>query len=276
MLLEKFNIPKEFERTKYFFWSEEYISKKLLEAHLSQETDLASNKETFIDKTVEFINNRILNGEKKRIIDYGCGPGLYTKKLAYHKHEVFGIDISENSINYANEQVKKEELNIKYAVKNYLTDNISENCFDLALLIFCDYGALSPSERKQVLKKIYNSLVENGKLLLDVFSSNVYNNFIEEQTWTTSDKDGFWSPDPYVEIKRAKRYNNNLTLEQVIILTENDTKNYNIWNQFFTLEKFKEELKEAGFSIEGVYSDLSGAEYNDTSDKIGLLVKKIV
>ncbi len=49
--------------------------------------------------------------------------------------------------------------------------------FDLATLIYCDYGALSTENRRLLMEKIYDSLRPGGKLILDVFTINKYNNF---------------------------------------------------------------------------------------------------
>jgi 2-polyprenyl-3-methyl-5-hydroxy-6-metoxy-1,4-benzoquinol methylase len=38
--------------------------------------------------------------ESTEIADFGCGPGLYTEKLAERGATVTGIDFSENSIRH--------------------------------------------------------------------------------------------------------------------------------------------------------------------------------
>jgi predicted TPR repeat methyltransferase len=43
----------------------------------------------------------VLQSEPQRILDLGCGPGLYTQRLASLGHTCVGIDISPASIAYA-------------------------------------------------------------------------------------------------------------------------------------------------------------------------------
>ncbi len=65
--------------------------------------------------------------------------------------------------------------------------------FDLATLIYCDYGALSTENRRLLMEKIYDSLRPGGKLILDVFTINKYNNFEEIKYWEINEEGGFWS-----------------------------------------------------------------------------------
>lgn len=81
-------------------------------------------------------------------------------------------------------------MKIKYKYQNYLYLNINE-VFDSAVLIYCDYGALSAEKRKILMERIYKSLKKGGKFLLDVFSIVKYNNFEELKTWEISESNGF-------------------------------------------------------------------------------------
>ncbi len=87
-------------------WTDEYISTQLLETHLNQATDLASRKESTISSTMEWILQKV-PGNRMSILDLGCGPGLYTERLAQKGHIVTGIDFSENSISHARKSAEK-------------------------------------------------------------------------------------------------------------------------------------------------------------------------
>lgn len=70
---------KLYEKSKEPFWEDEHISKSMLKAHLDQNTDRASRKLDTIKETVNWIIKKHEN--PKRILDLGCGPGLYTKEF---------------------------------------------------------------------------------------------------------------------------------------------------------------------------------------------------
>ncbi len=89
--------PKIYTPGTALMWVDEYISTQLLATHLSQEVELASRKETTISSTIEWILNKVV-GDRLNILDLGCGPGLYTEKLAERGHLVTGMDFSSNSI----------------------------------------------------------------------------------------------------------------------------------------------------------------------------------
>ena len=49
-----------------------------------------------------------------KILDLGCGPGLYASRLARLGHRVTGIDFSPASIRYARQQAEKAGLSCTY------------------------------------------------------------------------------------------------------------------------------------------------------------------
>lgn len=145
--------PPLYEKGTAVMWTDEHISKQLLEIHLHPDIDLASRKKATIDKTIHWIFEQVEYKDFK-ILDLGCGPGLYTQQIAQKGHKVTGVDFSLNSIEYAKEQAKAKNMDIKYINKNYLELDIPENEFDLVMMIYTDLGVLLPDERNKLLKKI--------------------------------------------------------------------------------------------------------------------------
>ena len=115
----------------------------MLKAHLDPELEAASRKHIFIDDSSKWIKNNLKNNDK--LLDLGCGPGLYTKRFSDIGLIVTGIDISKRSIDFAKSQDNKTE----YICKNYLELDYS-NLFDVITMIYCDYGALT--KRKSFIK----------------------------------------------------------------------------------------------------------------------------
>ena len=102
-LFQSLQKPSLWQRSAEPFWDDEHISKGMLEAHLNPDWDAASRKHSFIDLSVKWISNIIPAGGK--ILDLGCGPGLYTKRLSDMGYDVTGMDYSRRSIAYAKGQV---------------------------------------------------------------------------------------------------------------------------------------------------------------------------
>ncbi|HGS9412614.1 class I SAM-dependent methyltransferase, partial [Clostridioides difficile] len=172
MYLER---PELYKQSEINFWDDEYISKQLLKAHLDTNFEGASRNFNFIEDSVNWIVTVANPANYPKLLDLGCGPGLYAEKFAQKGYKVTGIDFSKRSINYAQNRNKETNLNINYLFQSYLNMNYNEE-FDLATLIYCDYGALSTENRRLLMEKIYDSLKPGGKLILDVFTINKYNN----------------------------------------------------------------------------------------------------
>ncbi len=146
-------------------WTNPHISKQLLDIHINPDIDLGSRKKNAIERTVEWILSNC-SKEKMNILDLGCGPGLYSEILAEKGHSVTGVDISKTSIEYADQEAEKKNLDIKYFNQSYL-DLDFENQFDLAILIYTDFGVLNPGERKTILNNVRKALKPEGKFIFD-------------------------------------------------------------------------------------------------------------
>ena len=98
--------PEPFaENTIRALWTRPYLARKMLEYHLSQDTDHSSRRIVEIERIVAWLDDQLdLTG--KRIIDLGCGPGLYVSRLARTGARVTGVDFSPRSIEYARERVQ--------------------------------------------------------------------------------------------------------------------------------------------------------------------------
>lgn len=272
-LTESLGIPSLYEKTKVPFWDDEHISKQMLKAHLDPNFEGASRTLNFIENSVDWISKIISPEKYKKLFDIGCGPGIYAERFEIAGYQVTGIDFSKRSIDYAIESSKRKCLDIDYVYQDYLEMSIDKK-FDVATMIYCDYGALSENDRIMLMKKIYYHLRPGGKFLLDVFSIVKYNSFEEKRTWQAHSFGGFWSKDEYVELNQYCKYKEFVTLEQTNIISKKGNKVYYIWNTYFTKESLIKEAEEAGFKICEVFGDIAGKLYCNNSSTIAILLEK--
>ena len=165
-------LPFEFY-TASELWTNEHTAQKMLEYHLNPEIEASSRSFAFIEESVNWMVHKLKLNSSSRIIDFGCGPGLYTTKFAEMGIKVSGIDFSQNSINYAKKTATEKKLEINYFTQNYLEFQTKEK-FDLIIMIMCDFCALSPKQRNLLLKKFKSIISKNGRIILDVFSSKAF------------------------------------------------------------------------------------------------------
>lgn len=269
-VLEK---PPLYTKSEVAFWNDKHISKQMLKAHLDPEFEGASRKLAFIEKSAAWIKEIVPPSNFPLLLDMGCGPGIYAERLATMGYQVTGIDFSKRSIDYGQNSAIEQGLDITYLYQNYLHMDLNK-VFDFTIMIYCDYGALSTTDRQIAMQKVFNHLRPGGKFLLDVFSAAKYNHFQEKKTWEICHNGGFWREDKYVALNGCYKYSNNVTLEQISIISNRETATYYLWNSYFTKEALIKEANDAGFKVCKVFGDVTGSSYQEDNFTIAILLEK--
>lgn len=246
------------------FWDDTHISEKMLSSHLDPNVDGASRKMEFIERSADWLSSRMSG---KDMLDLGCGPGLYAEAMCARGAAVCGIDFSARSIRYAEESARKKGLDITYHYQNYLTIDYSEQ-FDTAIIVYCDFGVLSPTDRALLLEKTLRALRRGGKLILDAWNIPYMQSYRENDLISYCDG-GFWSEQPYALLQKNRLYRETMnTLEEYVVVTEDDCKSYYIWNQVYSAETLAAELSAAGFSSVECFDDIAGSPYSGTAETL--------
>lgn len=255
-------------------WTDEHTSAKMLEYHLNESVDLSSRNKDFIERSAGWIVEHFKIGESKQVIDFGCGPGLYTTRFAESGAKVTGVDFSKRSLEYAQKIATEKGLNIKYVHRNYL-DFDTDKRFDLVMMIMCDYCALSPEQRSVMVGKFHELLRPGGKVLLDVYSLNAFQRREEATACERNSLDGFWSPEDYYGFMNTFKYDDEKVIldKYTIIEKERERVVYN-WLQYFSVESLQKEFQDHGFEIESFYCDVAGSAFDQESDEFAIIAAK--
>lgn len=266
--------PEMYESGTLKLWEDEHISKGMLDAHLSPDSDGASRKHAYIDQSVDWIIEVAPPYEFPKLIDFGCGPGMYTSRLARKGYDVTGLDISKRSISYAMEQANASNLNIDYRVVNYLEFAEVEK-YDVAILIYYDYGALSDEARITLLNNIHRALKQGGKLIFDVLTPKHFEGKPERTDWYVSEKQGFFKEIEHVCLESHLIYSEDLRLDQYLIIDSYDQVDVvRTWDHCFTVESLLSEASPIGFKYMAHYSDVIGKLFDDTSKSLCMILQK--
>ena len=274
--LEEINSrPKPYEvYTAADLWTDEHTSKQMLTYHLNPDIDVSSRKKEFIEQSASWIAAHFGVGQGTKVADFGCGPGLYTKRLAELGANVAGIDFSKRSIEYAKEVAAREQLNISYMNQNYLEFETNDR-FDLILMIFCDFCALSPEQRMLMLRKFHELLLSGGSLLLDVYSLNAYRQREEVTTYGPNLLDGFWSAEKYYGFQNTFKYDEKkVVLDKYTIVESAGTRTIYNWLQYFSPDTVQKEFEQAGFAVQAKYSDVAGTPFDGTALEFAVVGRK--
>jgi SAM-dependent methyltransferase len=275
--LERINDrPEPFQfYTASDLWTDEHTSEQMLRFHLDGAMDVSSRNAAFINRSVEWIASEFTIGKGFTIADFGCGPGLYTAPLAGRGAKVTGIDFSARSIGYAKEAARREQLDITYITQDYLEFE-TEDRFDLVLMIMCDFCALSPQQRRELLKKFHRILSPGGSVLLDVYSLSAFEEENEAATYGANLLNGFWSPNKYYGFLNTFKYHEaKVSVDKYTIIESDRTREVYNWLQYFSPEDLFREFTKAGLSVKGIYADVAGAPYDQTSTEFAVIADRV-
>jgi 2-polyprenyl-3-methyl-5-hydroxy-6-metoxy-1,4-benzoquinol methylase len=201
-ILHRKSPPLPWQEGENIPWFETGFSERMLREHLAQDHDLASRRQLIIDQHVNWIHETLLEGKPGKILDLGCGPGLYTQKLAEGGHRCLGIDYSPASITYAREAAQAEDLNIEYQQEDVRSADYGDS-YDLVMMLFGEFNIFQMRDGELILQKAYKALIPGGILLLE---PHLYEDVkkVEKSafTWFTA-QSGLFSDKPHICLEES-------------------------------------------------------------------------
>lgn len=262
--------PEPFEGGDADLWTDPSVVPQLLSAHLDPDTDAASRRPARIAAEVDWLVETLDLGQGARVLDLGCGPGLYSSALAGRGCAVTGVDISRHSLEHARRAAAEAGLEITYLETDYraLEDRSG---FDAAIIVYLDFGVLSEGDRREVLRRARRALKPRGRLAFDVVTTAAGRP--EGATWAAHTGGGFWRRGPHFVLERKLDYPS-LELscaEHAVIDGGGAVTVYRIWEQRFTRDGLERLLHEAGFEVTHVAADLTGADWTPEAETMAVV-----
>jgi len=266
--------PEPFTPGEPLFWDDPHISAQMLKWHLNPENDVASRRPETIQKSVSWLIASLGLQAGDSILDLGCGPGLYTARLAERGLRVTGVDYSHRSIEHATEFARQHNLDIRYRYQDYLTLE-DENQYDAALLIYGDFCPLSPEQRSRLLGNVHCALKPGGHFVLDVTTPTHRKKHGNRNGWYAVET-GFWKRRPHLVLEEGFDYpEQSIFLDQAIVIEEGGKVSvYRNWFQDFIRETIASELEAGGFTVKSVWNDLTGTPFSEDTEWIGIVARK--
>ncbi len=266
--------PAAFTKSTAPMWDDDYISEWMLRAHLDPEEDGASRKLAFIEASVSWLVDYAKLTSGTAVLDLGCGPGLYTERLARRGCAVTGIDFARRSIAYAKTQAAQGGLAIDYIDDNYLTAPFPA-VQDLIMMIYCDFGVLAGDEARLLLAKVYRALKPGGYFIFDVFTPERYRGKRLQKNWSAREG-GFWRPGPHLCLYQEFDYPAEQVFLDQYIIVEPDERIavYRNWNRYYTPAAISALAAQAGFRVKELFGDVAGRQLTDDADTLGVVLQK--
>lgn len=144
-------------------WDAPDFSRRMLDNHLCQDHDWASRNRGIIASQAALIHARLPEGG--RILDLGCGPGLYTQALHALGHPCTGVDFSPASIRHA--QSLPGASGNTYVLEDIRRFRPAER-FDAVLLLFGEINAFARAEASGILATAAQCLAPGGTVFVEV------------------------------------------------------------------------------------------------------------
>ena len=198
-----------------------------------------------------------------RVLDLACGKGRHSLFLNSLGFDVVGVDLSKNSIDYANEfsnetlrfvqRDMREPLNLKY-----------EGIFNL----FTSFGYFeNDDEDLQVLTNIKNGLKDNNSVAVIDFLN------VEKAIINLVTEEKIIRNDITFNIKR--NFENGFIIKKIEVVTVDKTYEYFERIKFLDLPKIKSYLDKVGLKLKHTFGDYDLQEFNqENSNRLILILSK--
>ncbi|HEX3030195.1 MAG TPA: class I SAM-dependent methyltransferase [Clostridia bacterium] len=261
--------PDLFEPGEAKFWDDPHISKSMLTAHLDKDNDLASRGSKTIDRTIKYLLESSLLKPGMKVLDLGCGPGLYAEKLSKAGIHVVGIDISSRSLEYARQKAAETGLEIEYYCRNFFEMDCTDE-FDAVIQVYGELNTFSKKKRDELLRLITKALKSNGVFIFDITTRELRAKYGVKSSWNVSDG-GFWRPGKHLVLEQGFDYPEEDTwVDQYIVADDQEIKVYRNWFHDYSFDTIKPVLNNAGFKIKHVWNDLTGSNFSEGGDWIAI------
>lgn len=183
-------------------WDEPGFSERMLAEHLSQLHDAASRRTETIEAQVAWIHEELLGTEPSRVLDLGCGPGLYASRFAGLGHSVRGIDFSPASIRHARTEADREALEVDYEHGD-MRDTAFGEGFDLAMLIYGELNVFRRDDALDILERAHAALRPGGHLLVEPHTFEAVQARRDEAPSWYATPSGLFSGQPHIVLEES-------------------------------------------------------------------------
>ncbi|WP_316794001.1 class I SAM-dependent methyltransferase [Pedobacter frigoris] len=198
-----------------------------------------------------------------RILDIACGRGRHAIYLNKKGYDVTGIDLSEQSIKYAQQF---EQKNLHFFVHDMRKLSFI-NYFDIALNLFTSFGYFeTEKDHVNALKAFRKGLKENGTLVIDYFNTEkIVKNLTHQETKTLEG----------IEFHLHKFVSEGKIIKHINFEHRGKTYAFEERVQAFKLSDFERMFEKSGLAITATFGSYALDPYDEIkSDRLILVCKK--
>ena len=242
------------EKASWFsYWFDSEFYHILYSDRNHEEADL------FVEKLINFLKI----SRDTSILDLGCGKGRHSFSLAQYSNNVMGVDLSSNSIQYAQSQVKGQNPSFEIADMRHF--KLSQT-FDCVLNLFTSFGYFDTlSENEKVLSSIANHQQSQGILLIDYLNSEKVRSQGASKTIKTIQG---------IDFHLDKYLTENHVFKKINFEYQDEKYEFEERVQLFQKEELEAMIINAGYEIMQVYGNYIMETYHIASDRMIIVSRK--
>lgn len=261
-IVERAAMPEPWAEGEKIPWNEPGFSARMLVEHLSQQHDAASRRAEIIERQVGWIHEHVLGGRSSRILDLGCGPGLYAQRLAALGHSCVGIDFGPASIAYARQQAAATGASCVYVEGDIRSIAFGpDGAYDLAMLLYGEFNVFRRSEVATILAKACQALGPGGYLVLEPHTYEAVQEIGSGPAIWHTCLSGLFSDRPYLLLYEPLWHAEQaIAIERYYVVNAGTAKvsRYASSMHAYRDMDYRHLLQEAGFSHTTFYPSLTG------------------
>ena len=264
---------KPWEEGERIPWDDAAFSQRILAEHLAQDNDAASRPAAKIKKHVDWIHRHLLGGKPGRILDLGCGPGLYTSRLAKLGHTCAGIDFAPAPIEYA---IQHSPRGCEYQLADIRRAEYGGG-YDLVMFIFGAFNLCRVEDVRLILEKAYSALKPGGSILLEISSLDSVDQIGNQPAMWYSAEAGLFSEKPHLCLMETFWDDDETVATErfyVIDAATGEVTRHAASTQGYDEGQVESMLREAGYGEVAFSPSLTGKSEGDVDDFIVVSAKK--
>ncbi|AIE60814.1 Putative methyltransferase [Bacillus methanolicus MGA3] len=235
-------------------------------------------KDAPYDKWVEIVLSKLkkYKVEGKELLDLACGTGELSVRLSKAGFRVTGVDLSSDMLTVARAKADENRQQICFFQQN-MAELEGLGQFD-AVCIFCDSLNYLETETEvmNTFKHVSHHLKKGGLLLFDVHSIYKMMHVFMDETFAFVEDDI-----SYIWQCYKGDYPNSIEHDLVFFLLDKETGQYDRFEELhvqrtFSVDEYKNWLKEAGFELLEIFADFHDGQPDDHSERIFFVARKPV
>lgn len=199
-----------------------------------------------------------------RILDIACGRGRHSIYLNKKGYDVTGIDLSEQSIKFAQQF---EQKNLHFYVHD-MRKLAYINYFDIAMNLFTSFGYFdTEKDHVNALKSFRKSIKDDGTVVIDYFNTNkILKNLTHKETKIV---DG-------IEFHLNKFVSDGKIIKHINFEHRDKSFAFEERVQAFSLADFERMLEKSGLRIDALFGSYGLEPFDENkSDRLILICKKV-